>query len=133
MLVFAGLAYHVTVSNDLCAYIRDTAHIMGRTVCTTRTGALQSTSRQINQHLPHSQAYEWYLWLTRSDLATRHRELKKDLLTKKAELLRLSAKDHFAKYMKLKRSVDKGLSDLEKLSACCCLSFFYLKKLTEER
>ncbi|KAF8730039.1 hypothetical protein AX14_005769 [Amanita brunnescens Koide BX004] len=61
-------------------------------------------------------AYEWYLWLTRSDLAKRQRELKTDLLTKKAELLRLSAKDHFAKYMKLKRSVDKGLVDLEKLN-----------------
>jgi hypothetical protein len=80
----------------------------------------ESTSTNTHSH-PHSQVYEWYLWLTRSDLATRHRELKKDLLTKKAELLRLSAKDHFAKYMKLKRSVDKGLSDLEKLSACCGL------------
>ncbi|KAK2464324.1 hypothetical protein APHAL10511_003781 [Amanita phalloides] len=62
-------------------------------------------------------AYEWYLWLVRSDLAKRQRELKKDLLTKKGELLRMSAKDHFAKYMKLKRSVDKGLSDLEKLNS----------------
>ena len=84
----------------------------------------ESPSTNTYSH-PHSQAYEWYLWLTRSDLAMRHRELKKDLLTKKAELLRLSAKDHFAKYMKLKRSVDKGLSDLEKLSACCSLPCFF--------
>ena len=84
----------------------------------------ESTGTNAHSH-PHSQAYGWYLWLTWSDLATRQRELKKDLLTKKAELLRLSAKDHFAKYMKLKRSVDKGLSDLEKLSACCGLLCFF--------
>lgn len=61
-------------------------------------------------------------------MAKQQRELKKDLLTKKAELLRLSAKDHFAKYMKLKRSVDKGLTDLEKLSAYCGLPCSLLKE-----
>ncbi|KAF8329317.1 WRB/Get1 family [Amanita rubescens] len=70
----------------------------------------------VGQSVLLERAYEWYLWVTRSDLAKQQRELKKDLLTKKAELLRLSAKDHFAKYMKLKRSVDKGLTDLEKLN-----------------
>ncbi|KAF8625872.1 hypothetical protein AX15_005156 [Amanita polypyramis BW_CC] len=71
----------------------------------------------IGQSVLQEWVYEWYLWLVKSDLAKRQRELKKDLLTKKAELLGMSAKDQFAKYMKLKRSVDKGLSDLEKLNS----------------
>lgn len=124
--------YHVAVFDDLRAYICDAAHILDRAVCISRTGALQSTGRRaasFNAYSQcHSQAYEWYLWITRSGLATRQRELKKDLLTKKAELLRLSAKDHFAKYMKLKRSVDKGLADLEKLSAYCGLPCSLLKE-----
>lgn len=46
----------------------------------------------------------------------RQRELKSELLAKKAELLQTSAQDQFAKWAKLRRSVDKGLADLEKLS-----------------
>lgn len=36
----------------------------------------------------------------------------------KKELLQTSAQDQFAKWAKLRRSVDKGLADLEKLSEC---------------
>lgn len=39
------------------------------------------------------------------------------MLQKKTELLKTSAQDQFAKWAKLRRSVDKGLADLEKLSA----------------
>ncbi|KAI9509419.1 CHD5-like protein-domain-containing protein [Russula earlei] len=47
----------------------------------------------------------------------RQRELKSELLSKKTELLQTSAQDHFAKWAKLRRSVDKGLADLEKLNS----------------
>jgi len=48
---------------------------------------------------------------------TRQQELKSEILTKKAELLQTSAQDQFAKWAKLRRSVDKGLADLEKLNS----------------
>jgi len=47
----------------------------------------------------------------------RQRQLKSEILLKKAELLQTSAQDQFAKWAKLRRSVDKGLADLEKLNA----------------
>jgi hypothetical protein len=46
----------------------------------------------------------------------RQRQLKAELLTAKKELLQTSAQDQFAKWAKLRRSVDKGLAELEKLS-----------------
>jgi len=47
---------------------------------------------------------------------SKQRELKTDLLTTKKELLQTSAQDQFAKWAKLRRSVDKGLAELEKLN-----------------
>lgn len=44
----------------------------------------------------------------------RHRQLQKDILLTKQELLQTSAQDQFAKWAKLRRKVDKGLEDLEK-------------------
>ncbi|PPQ72913.1 hypothetical protein CVT26_014576 [Gymnopilus dilepis] len=61
-------------------------------------------------------AYEAYLRITRSPLAARQRALKTEILTTKAELMRTSAQDQFAKWAKLRRSVDKGLAELEKLN-----------------
>lgn len=46
----------------------------------------------------------------------RHRQLQKDILATKQELLQTSAQDQFAKWAKLRRKVDKGLEDLEKSS-----------------
>ncbi|KDR67475.1 hypothetical protein GALMADRAFT_258049 [Galerina marginata CBS 339.88] len=60
--------------------------------------------------------YDTYLRITRSPLATRQRALKTEILSTKAELLKTSAQDQFAKWAKLRRSVDKGLADLEKLN-----------------
>ncbi|KAI6121551.1 CHD5-like protein-domain-containing protein [Pisolithus sp. B1] len=51
-----------------------------------------------------------------SALITRQRELKTELLTTKKELLQTSAQDQFAKWAKLRRSVDKRLAELEKLN-----------------
>jgi hypothetical protein len=46
----------------------------------------------------------------------RQRQLQAELLTTKKELLQTSAQDQFAKWAKLRRSVDKGIAELEKLS-----------------
>ncbi|KAJ7497696.1 CHD5-like protein-domain-containing protein [Mycena latifolia] len=61
--------------------------------------------------------YGVYLRFFHSATATQQRQLKSEILTLKAELLRTSAQDQFAKWAKLRRSVDKGLSDLEKINA----------------
>ncbi|KAF8913921.1 CHD5-like protein-domain-containing protein [Gymnopilus junonius] len=60
--------------------------------------------------------YDAYLRVTRSPLAARQRTLKTDILMTKAELMKTSAQDQFAKWAKLRRSVDKGLAELEKLN-----------------
>ena len=57
-----------------------------------------------------------YLRITLSPMAMRQRALKSEILSTKSELLKTSAQDQFAKWAKLRRSVDKGLADLEKLS-----------------
>ena len=57
-----------------------------------------------------------YVKLFHSKLCARQRELKSTLLSSKAELLATSAQDHFARWARLRRSVDKGLQDLEKTS-----------------
>jgi hypothetical protein len=69
------------------------------------------------KHTPLLQTYDMYLRVSRSPLAARQRALKSEILTTKSELLKTSAQDQFAKWAKLRRSVDKGLADLEKLSA----------------
>ncbi|KAA1473955.1 hypothetical protein DENSPDRAFT_840496 [Dentipellis sp. KUC8613] len=61
--------------------------------------------------------WEAYLRIFKSGVAARQRKLKTEILAKKAELLQTSAQDQFAKWAKLRRSVDKGLADLEKLNA----------------
>ncbi|KAI6032991.1 CHD5-like protein-domain-containing protein [Pisolithus orientalis] len=47
----------------------------------------------------------------------RQRELKTEVLATKKELLQTSAQDQFAKWAKLRRSIDKGLAELEKLNS----------------
>lgn len=61
-------------------------------------------------------AYALYLWIFYSGLVAQQRKLKSDILLGKKELLQTSAQDQFAKWAKLRRSVDKGLADLEKLN-----------------
>jgi len=60
--------------------------------------------------------YDLYLRITLSPMAMRQRALKSEILSTKSELLKTSAQDQFAKWAKLRRSVDKGLADLEKLN-----------------
>ncbi|KAI0373977.1 hypothetical protein BV20DRAFT_1041539 [Pilatotrama ljubarskyi] len=58
-----------------------------------------------------------YLRIFYSSTAARQRKLKSEILLNKKELLQTSAQDQFAKWAKLRRSVDKGLADLEKLNS----------------
>ncbi|KAH9942425.1 CHD5-like protein-domain-containing protein [Epithele typhae] len=60
--------------------------------------------------------YALYLRIFYSAAVTQQRKLKSDILLNKKELLQTSAQDQFAKWAKLRRSVDKGLADLEKLN-----------------
>lgn len=57
-----------------------------------------------------------YLRLFHSSVASKQRKLKTEILSTKAEMLQTSAQDQFAKWAKLRRSMDKGLADLDKLS-----------------
>ncbi|KIY47265.1 hypothetical protein FISHEDRAFT_59755 [Fistulina hepatica ATCC 64428] len=58
-----------------------------------------------------------YLRVFHSSTSRKQHNLKADILAKKAELLKTSAQDQFAKWAKLRRSVDKGLADLEALNS----------------
>ncbi|KAF8647140.1 hypothetical protein AX16_006971 [Volvariella volvacea WC 439] len=62
-------------------------------------------------------AYGVYMRLFHWSTILRRRQLRAEILSTKAELLKTSAQDHFAKWAKLRRSVDKGLSELEKLNS----------------
>ncbi|KAF8265228.1 CHD5-like protein-domain-containing protein [Lactarius quietus] len=62
-------------------------------------------------------AWSPYQRIFNRNAVNRQRQLKSEILLKKAELLQTSAQDQFAKWAKLRRSVDKGLADLEKLNA----------------
>ncbi|KAH8119318.1 WRB/Get1 family [Phellopilus nigrolimitatus] len=61
-------------------------------------------------------AYAVYLRIFYSSKVAQQRTLKSDILTAKSELLQTSSQDQFAKWAKLRRRVDKGLADLEKLN-----------------
>ncbi|EAU90959.1 hypothetical protein CC1G_02346 [Coprinopsis cinerea okayama7 len=71
----------------------------------------------IGQNVLLEWAYNLYLRLSRNSLAARQRSLKTEILNNKTELLKTSAQDQFAKWAKLRRSVDKGLAELEKLNS----------------
>ena len=64
-----------------------------------------------------------YLRLFYSAKVAQQKKLKTEILANKKEMLQTSAQDQFAKWAKLRRSVDKGLSDLEKLSKWSDLLF----------
>jgi len=61
-------------------------------------------------------AYALYLRIFYSGTAKKQRALKSGILASKAELMQTSAQDQFATWAKLRRKVDKGLADLEKLN-----------------
>jgi len=60
--------------------------------------------------------YSIVLRITNSPLHKRRESLKKELLDMSIELRKTSSQDEFAKWAKLKRKLDKGATDLEKLN-----------------
>lgn len=93
---------------------------MDRTNCPlgARTLFFPSHPHRCQTTYPFIQAYALYLRLTCSAAFARQQALKSEILATKSELLKTSAQDQFAKWAKLRRSVDKGLAELEKLSEC---------------
>ncbi|KAJ3530583.1 hypothetical protein NM688_g7689 [Phlebia brevispora] len=61
--------------------------------------------------------YALYLRIFYSAKVTKQKTLKSEILKNKKELLQTSAQNQFAKWAKLRRSVDKGLAELEKLNS----------------
>jgi len=57
-----------------------------------------------------------YLYAFQRGTMAQQRRLKSDILATKAEMQRTSAQEQFAKWAKLRRKVDKGLEDLDKLN-----------------
>ncbi|THH06065.1 hypothetical protein EW146_g9730 [Bondarzewia mesenterica] len=57
-----------------------------------------------------------YERIVHASVVKRQREVKAEVLAKKTELMQTSAQDQFARWAKLRRSVDKGLAELEKLN-----------------
>ncbi|EIM82783.1 uncharacterized protein STEHIDRAFT_102170 [Stereum hirsutum FP-91666 SS1] len=64
-------------------------------------------------------AFAWTIYqrIFNGAAVIRQRELKTELLAKKQELQQTSAQDQFAKWARLRRTVDKGLQDLEKINS----------------
>ncbi|ORX52348.1 hypothetical protein DM01DRAFT_1408238 [Hesseltinella vesiculosa] len=64
-----------------------------------------------------STAYDVYLNMTKDPRAAKQHKLKRDLLKLKTELASTSSQDEFAKWAKMRRKLDKGMADLEKLNS----------------
>ncbi|KAK1927310.1 protein GET1 [Papiliotrema laurentii] len=61
-------------------------------------------------------AFAAYSRVFLSGTASKQRALRKQVLTDKAELAKTSSQDEFAKWAKLRRKLDKGIADLEKIN-----------------
>ncbi len=122
---------HDSNSDNLCTSVRDRADILDRQICPTRTCPsllVNSVSRYTNAHDNHSkQAYALYLRVFYSSKRSQQQRLKSEILANKKELMLTSAQDQFARWAKLRRSVDKGLADLEKLSKLFCVPTTYFR------
>lgn len=69
--------------------------------------------------VPFHKAYALHQTIFNASTVSRQRKIKTEILATKKELSQTSAQDQFAKWAKLKRSMDKGLGDLEKISCVC--------------
>ena len=105
---------HVSSNNHICPSLHHPTYFLDWAGCAARIG--ESSHTIIEPFLIYEQVYALYLRICRSDMDARLRKLKTELLNTKTELLKTSAQDQFAKWAKLRRSVDKGLADLDKLS-----------------
>ncbi|WVR09425.1 hypothetical protein IAU60_006492 [Kwoniella sp. DSM 27419] len=70
----------------------------------------------VGQSVLQEAAFNLYSRLFLASTAYRQRKLRNQVLEDKAELGRTSSQDEFAKWAKIRRKVDKGLADLEKLN-----------------
>ncbi|WWD19245.1 protein GET1 [Kwoniella shandongensis] len=61
-------------------------------------------------------AFAVYSRVFLSGTASKQRQLRKQVLAEKAELGWTSSQDEFAKWAKLRRKLDKGIADLEKIN-----------------
>lgn len=89
-----------------------------QTVAWVGKSVLQDAVSYLDSKQRHSsrQAFNLYSTVFYSRTASKQRALRKQVLADKAELAKTSSQDEFAKWAKLKRKLDKGLADLEKLS-----------------
>ncbi|PHZ12060.1 uncharacterized protein RHIMIDRAFT_283832 [Rhizopus microsporus ATCC 52813] len=62
-------------------------------------------------------AYDTFTKITKDAQVTKQKKLKTDILKLKTELSQTSSQDEFAKWAKLRRKLDKGMADLEKLNS----------------
>jgi hypothetical protein len=98
--------------------------LVTETIAWIGKGRIAEVVRSVHALLPCSsswlcpQLYSVYARSARLPGHSRQRALKAEILATKAELSRTSSQDEFAKWARLRRKVDKGIADLEKLSAC---------------
>ncbi|EJT99021.1 hypothetical protein DACRYDRAFT_82924 [Dacryopinax primogenitus] len=71
----------------------------------------------VGQSVLEDCVFALYIRLISPEPSKRQAQLRKEVFADKQDLLRTSAQDEFAKWAKLRRKVDKGLSELEKLNA----------------
>ena len=113
-----GGSRHDAGHHNIPTGIRDRTDLMDRSIrslrlCRFTFSILRFTKTQLFKR----QAYALYLRIFYASDSLRQRNLKAEILTTKKQLLQTSAQDEFAKWAKLRRKVDKGLSDLDTLSS----------------
>ncbi len=82
-----------------------------------RIAGNQTREERSGYELMTTQAFSLYSRLFLSSSSARQRILRSQVLEQKSELSRTSSQDEFAKWAKLKRKVDRGMADLESISA----------------
>jgi len=95
------LPSHGSHLDHISVGLRHSVDILGR--------SLRSAQRR--------QAYALYQRVFASIKVAEHRRLKTSVLCTKKDLLEVSAQDHFAKWARLRRKLDKDAADLERMSA----------------
>lgn len=96
---------------------------IGKSVLTELVSSLPSLPRLIMNRNLHAhpyivlrQAFAAYQFLLLRPSYNKQRALKRDIRSTDLELKATSSQDQFAKWAKLKRRLDKGWAELEKLS-----------------
>lgn len=108
---------HVACLHDICLGFFNRTRVLDRQdrIIEHRTHRSEQPKARRSK-LTSWQFYTIHQYLFHRTTIQRQHQLKKEILTTKQELLQTSAQDQFAKWAKLRRKVDKGLDDLEKLS-----------------